>query len=226
MGQNVRVALFLADEQALFRQGLARQLSLYPDLDILGEAASDEEALAALQGLPPCVMVVCSLSLNPFQGVVRKVHHHLPAGSILAVADAKDTEAIFQAASSGAEALLPRGTGAESWAQTVRDVQRGTHPIDLDLAENPGVALRFLDEFEELFSQPGLTSLLIQLSPLEGEVLGRLALGMPLAEIGVSLHISPQDLHRHLTSIRRKLEANTGAQETVLALWGDKEESK
>ena len=226
MGQNVRVALFLADEQALFRQGLARQLSLYPDLDILGEAASDEETLAALQGLPPCVMVVCSLSLNPFQGVVRKVHHHLPAGSILAVADAKDTEAIFQAASSGAEALLPRGTGAESWAQTVRDVQRGTHPIDLDLAENPGVALRFLDEFQELFSQPGLTTLLIELSPLEGEVLGRLALGMPLAEIGVSLQTTPQDLHRHLTSIRRKLEANTGAHETVLALWGDKEERK
>jgi DNA-binding NarL/FixJ family response regulator len=226
MGQSGKVPLFLADEQALFRQGLARQLSLYPDLDILGETASDEEALAALQGLPPCAMVICSLSLTPFQGVVRKVHHHLPAGSILAVADAKDTEAIFQAASSGAEALLPRGTGAESWAQTVRDVQRGTHPIDLDLAENPGVALRFLDEFEELFSQPGLTPLLIQLSPLEGEVLGRLALGMPLAEIGESLQTSPQDLHRHLTSIRRKLEANTSAQETVLALWADKEEGK
>jgi DNA-binding NarL/FixJ family response regulator len=171
-------------------------------------------------------MVVCSLSLTPSQDLVRKVRHHLPADPVLAVSDVKDPEAIFQAASSGAEALLPRGTGAESWAQTVRDVQRGTHPIDRDLAENPGVALRFLDEFQELFSQPGLTSLLIQLSPLEGEVLGRLALGMPLAEIGVSLQTSPQDLHRHLTSIRRKLEANTGAQETVLALWGDKEERK
>jgi DNA-binding NarL/FixJ family response regulator len=226
MGQSGKVPLFLADEQALFRQGLARQLSLYPDLDILGEAASDEEALAALQGLPPCVMVVCSLSLTPFQGLVRKVHHHLPAGSILAVADVKDPEAIFQAASSGAEAILPRGTGAESWAQTVRDVHGGGHPIDRDLAENPEVARRFLDEFQELFSRPGLTTLLIDLSPLEGEVLRRLASWMPLAEIGVSLQITPQDLHRHLTSIRRKLEANTGAQETVLALWGDKEERK
>ncbi len=226
MGQNGRIALFLADEQALFRQGLARQLSLYPDLDILGEAASDEEALAALQGLPPCVMVVCSLSLTPFQGLVRKVHHHLPAGSILAVADVKDPEAVFQAASSGAEALLPRGTGAESWAQTVRDVHGGGHPIDRDLAENPEVARRFLDEFQELFSRPGLTSLLIQLSPLEGEVLRRLASWMPLEEISLSLQTTPEDLLRHLTSIRRKLEANTGAQETVLALWGDKEERK
>ena len=226
MGQNGRVALFLADEQALFRQGLARQLSLYPDLDILGEAASDEEALAALQALPPCVMVLCSLSLTPFQGLVRQMHRQFPAGSILAVADVKDPEAIFQAASSGAEALLPRGTGAESWAQTVRDVHGGGHPIDQDLAENPEVARRFLDEFKELFSRPGLTSLLIDLSPLEGEVLRRLARGMPLEEIGVSLQTSPQELHRHLTSIRRKLEANTGAQETVLALWGDKEERK
>src|SRR3972149_2220379 len=110
MGQNGKVLLFLADEQALFRQGLAHQLSLYPDLEILGEAASDEEALAALEALPPRVMVLCSLSLAPFQGLVRKVHRHLPGGSILAVADAKDPEAIFQAASSGAEALLPRGT--------------------------------------------------------------------------------------------------------------------
>jgi len=226
MGQNGRVALFLADEQALFRQGLARQLSLYPDLDILGEAASDEEALAALQGLPPCVMIVCSLSLNPYQGVVRKVHHHLPAGSILAVADVKDPEAIFQAAFSGAEALLPRGTGAEGWAQTIREVHRGGHPIDRDLAENPGVARRFLGEFQELLSRPGLTSLLIQLSPLEGEVLRRLSRGMPLAEISLSLQTTPQDLLRHLTSIRRKLEANTLSRETVLALWGDKEERK
>jgi len=47
-----------------------------------------------------------------------------------------------------------------------------------------------------------------------------------MAEISLSLQTSPQDLLRHLTSIRRKLEANTGAQETVLALWGDKEERK
>ena len=224
MGHNGKVPLFLADEQALFRQGLAHQLSLYPDLDILGEAASDEEALAALQALPPCVMVVCSLSLTPFQGLVRQMHRQFPAGSILAVADVKDPEAIFQAAFSGAEALLPRGTRAEGWAQTIREVHRGGHPIDRDLAENPGVARRFLGEFQELLSRPGLTSLLIQLSPLEREVLRRLARGMPLAEISLSLQTTPQDLLRHLTSIRRKLEANTGAQETVLALWGDKEE--
>jgi DNA-binding NarL/FixJ family response regulator len=226
MGQNGKVPLFLADEQALFRQGLAHELSLYPDFDILGEAASDEEALAALQSLPPCVMVVCSLTLTPFQGLVRNVRRHLPAGSILAVADVKDPKAIFQAASSGAEALLPRGTGAESWAQTVREVHRGGHPIDRDLAENPEVARRFMGEFQELFSQPGLTSLLIKLSPHEEAVLNGLALGMALPQVEASLQLTPQDIHRHITSIRRKLEANTGAQETVLALWGDKEERK
>ena len=224
MGQNGKVPLFLADEQALFRQGLAHELSLYPDLDILGEAASDEEALAALQALPPRVMVLCSLSLTPFQGLVRKVHRHLPAGSIVAVADFKDPEAIFQAASSGAEALLPRGTGKEGWAETIREVHRGGHPIDRDLAEDPRVARRFLGEFQELFSRPGLTSLLIDLSPLEGEVLRRLASWMPLEEISLSLQTNPQDLLRHITSIRRKLEANSFYQETALALRGDKQE--
>jgi DNA-binding NarL/FixJ family response regulator len=224
MAQNGRVALFLADEQALFRQGLAHQLSLYPDLDILGEAASDEEALAAIQGLPPSVIMVCSLSLTPFQGLVRKVHHQLPAGSVLAVSDVKDPEAVFQAASSGASALLPRGTGAENWARTIREVQQGGHPIDLDVAEDPRVARRFLHEFEGLLSRPGLASLLIHLSPVEGEVLQRLAGGMPLEEIGLYMNATPQALHRHLTSIRRKLEANTSAREAVLALWGDRED--
>ena len=222
MGQNGRVALFLADEQALFRQGLAHQLSPYPDLDILGEAASDEEALAALQGLPPCVMVVCSLSLTPSQDLVRKVRHHLPADPVLAVSDVKDPEAIFQAASSGAEAILPRGTTAEGWAQTIREVHRGAHPIDHDLAQDSRVARRFLDKFEELFSHPGLSSLFTPLTPREEAVLNGLALGMGLTEVEASLQLTPQDLHRHLTSIRRKLESNTSAQEAVLALWGDK----
>ncbi len=44
--------------------------------------------------------------------------------------------------------------------------------------------------------------------------------------IGNFLRISEQTVKNHLTSIRRKLEANTCAQETVLALWGDKEERK
>ena len=226
MGQNGKVPLFLADEQALFRQGLAHQLSLCPDMDVLGEAESDEEALAALEALPPCVTILCSLSLTPFQNPVRKMHRRFPAGSILAVADVKDPEAIFEAASSGAEALLPRGTGAKGWAQTIRGVHRGGHPIDLDLAEDHRVARRFLREFQELSSRPGLTSLLIHLSPMEQEILRRLARGMPLEEISLSLQATPRDLLRHITSIRRKLEANTFSQETALALWGDKEERK
>ena len=222
MGQNGKVALFLVDEQALFRQGLAHQLSLYPDLDILGEAASDEEALAALQGLPPCVMVVCSLT--HFHNLVRKVRRHFPADPILAVSDVKDPEAIFQAASLGAEAILPRGIGAESWAQTIREVHRGAHPIDLDLAEDPRVAWRFLGEFQRLFSCPGLVSLLTPLSLHEEAVLSRLALGMALPQVEASQQLTPQDLRRHLTSIRRKLEANIAVQEAVRALWGDREE--
>jgi len=226
MGQNGRVALFLADEQALFRQGLVHQLSLYPDLDIVGEAASGEEALAALQGLPPCVMVVCSLSLTPFQGLVRKVRRQLPAGLVLAVSDVKDPEAIFQAASSGAEAVLPRAAGPESWAQTIREVHRGSHPIDLDLTGDPQVARRLLDQFEALFSCQGLAAILIPLSPQEESVLNGLTLGMALTEVEASLQLTPKDLHRHLTSIRCKMESNTAAQEAVLAIWGDTQERK
>jgi DNA-binding NarL/FixJ family response regulator len=223
MGQNGRVALFLADEQALFRQGLAHQLSLYPDLDIVGEAASDEEALAALQGLPPCVMVICSLSLTPSRGLVREVRRHLPAGSVLAVSDVKDPEAIFQAASSGAEAVLPRGTASEGWAQTIREVHGGGHPIDLDLTGDPQVARRVLDQFEALFSRPGLATILTPLSYQEETVLNGLALGMGLTEVEANLQLTPQDLRRHLTSVRRKLESNTSAQ---VALWGDTQERK
>jgi len=223
MGTSGKVSVFLADEQALFRQGLARELSPYPDLDIMGEAASVDEALADLQELPPCVMLICSLSLAHFQDLVRTVRRYVPADHILAVADARDHEAIFQAAISGADALLPRTTGAGTWAQTVREVHLGGHPIDNDLAEHPRVARRFLDKFQELLANPGLSSLFTPLTPREAEVLRFLAEGTPLEEISLSLQATPRDIIRHLTSIRRKLEANGFAQETAQALRAGRE---
>jgi DNA-binding NarL/FixJ family response regulator len=218
MGTSGKVSVFLADEQTFFRQGLARELSPYPDLDIMGEAASVDETLAALQCLPPCVLLVCSLTLTHFHDLARKVRHHLPADRILAVADARDPEAIFQAAISGADALLPRTTSAGTWAQTVREVHQGGHPIDNDLAEHPRVARRFLDKFQELLANPGLSSLFTPLTPREAEVLRFLAEGTPLEEISLSLQATPRDLIRNLTSIRRKLEDNSFARETVQAL--------
>jgi DNA-binding NarL/FixJ family response regulator len=222
MAQNAKIPLFIADEQALFRQGLAHKLSLYPDLEVLGVAASEEEAMAALQGLPPCVMVVCSLTLSPFQDLLRRVRRQLPSASILAVADASNPEAIFQAASSGAQALLSRSTPAESWAKTISEVNCGGHPIDRDLAD-PRVARRLLGKFQELSSQPGLASILTTLATREADLLRSLAQGTPLEEIGQSLQAATQDLRRYLTSIRRKLEVNSLARETALALRGGKE---
>ncbi len=64
------------------------------------------------------------------------------------------------------------------------------------------------------------------LSHRELEVLKYVADGNSNKMIGNFLRISEQTVKNHLTSIRRKLEANTCAQETVLALWGDKEERK
>jgi len=218
-----KIAVFLADEQALFRHGLARELSPYTDLDIMGEAASDDETMADLQELPPCVMLICSLSLAHFQDLARKVRRYAPSDHILAVADATDPEAIFQAAMSGADALLPRTTSAATWAQTVREVHLGGHPIDRDLAEHPRVARLLLDSFQELIANPKLPSLFTPLTTREAEVLRFLAEGTPLDEISRTLQTTPRDIIRNLTSIRRKLEANGFAQETANALRAHRE---
>ena len=89
-GEGKTIPLFLADEQELYRQGLRQDLSRQAGIEVLGEAATGEEALAQLESLPPEVVVVCSFTLPGFSHLVRQVQRRVPSAAIVALAEKKD----------------------------------------------------------------------------------------------------------------------------------------
>ena len=219
-GEGKTIPLFLADEQELYRQGLRQDLSRQAGIEVLGEAATGEEALAQLESLPPEVVVVCSFTLPGFSHLVRQVQRRVPSAAIVALAEKKDGQDIFQALSAGAVALLTRGAGGEGWARTIREASEGEIPITRDVAETPAVARLLLQEFQGLQQHPALVPLLVRLCSREERILTQLAGGLPLQDIASALGADPQVLLRSLASVCRKLVANGHVQQAALALRG------
>ncbi len=100
----------------------------------------------------------------------------------------------------------------------VRRVARGEYPINNSLATRPQVAEDVLHQFQNLSLRPEEENLVSPLTPREKKILEYVAEGYFNKEIAVRLGISEQTVKNHVTSILRKLNANSRTEAVVQAI--------
>ena len=143
-----KVTVFLADWQVLFREGIHFTLSGEEDIDVIGEATANEEALNFIEANPPRVAV-----LNADRGkpsgidVTRRIKQNLPSVSVVLVLDSDDEEQLFSAIKCGASACLTKDIDPDELVNIIRKVAQDAYPISEALLR-PGIASRVIDEFE------------------------------------------------------------------------------
>ena len=207
MTEPVRVAL--VDDHHVVRRGLRTYLESFPDLEIIGEASSGEEALRHIELWLPDVVVMDLLMPGGMDGVetIRHIRQLTPHTQIIALTSYTDDARVIAVLRAGAIGYVRKDAAPDVLLAAIRAAARGQSLLD------PAVAGAVLQELSHE-ERPAVASL----SEREREVLRRLALGYTNREIAEELMVSSETVKTHVGNILAKLHLVHRTQAVVYAL--------
>ncbi|HZU69054.1 MAG TPA: response regulator transcription factor [Ktedonobacteraceae bacterium] len=205
-----KISLLITDDHALVRQGIRAFLELQPDLNVVGEAGSGEEAVRMVAELAPDV-VLMDLVMPGIGGVeaTRQVKQASPHSQIIVLTSYHEDEYIFPALRAGALSYVLKDVGPDELADIVRKAARGESVL------HPRVASRVVEELRG--TRRDTPNLFTDLSDRELEVLRLIADGLSNAEIAEKLVISEKTVKGHVSNILGKLHMMDRTQAAVYA---------
>ncbi|MEM8639234.1 MAG: response regulator transcription factor [Cyanobacteria bacterium P01_G01_bin.54] len=204
------IRLLLADDQPIFRQGLAALLSLEADLEVVGEANHGEEAIALTETLQPDIILM-DVRMPLCNGVqaTRAIHTRYPWMRILVLTTFDDDESVFQSLQAGALGYLLKSTPAPKVAAAIRSLHQGYSQLGPTIAPKvfsqlPPQPEREKPEYHTQFNQREL------------DILKLLGQGKSNREIATTLNLTEGTIKNHLTNIFCQLDVRD---RTQAALW-------
>src|SRR5437868_1832265 len=205
-----KISLMITDDHALVRQGIRAFLELQPDIAVVGEAESGEEAVPMSAELVPDV-VLMDLVMPGMGGVeaTRQVKQASPHSQVIVLTSYHEDEYIFPALRAGALSYVLKDVGPDELAETVRKAAAGESVL------HPRVASRVVQEIRG--AKRDTPNLFIELSDRELEVLRLIADGLSNADIADKLVISEKTVKGHVSNILSKLHMMDRTQAAVYA---------
>ena len=121
-----RIRILIADDHALFREGLRALFSALPDIDVVGEAAEGEAAITQVDALQPDV-VLMDINMPGVNGIeaTRRILSRHPNLGIIMVTMLEDDASVFAAMRAGARGYVLKGAHHDEILQAIRAVATG-----------------------------------------------------------------------------------------------------
>jgi len=210
---TIRVAI--ADDQELVRSGLRTIVESEPDLEVVGEAADGQAAVALARNQRPAVMLM-DVRMPGLGGIdATKLIHgdEHSATRVLMLTTFDLDEYVYDAIKAGASGFLLKDTPGEDIVIAIRQVAHGA-----DALLSPAVTRRLIERFARERAAPTVTSRqLADLTPRELEVMKRVAQGLSNSEIAGTLTLSQATVKTHVARILMKLDLRDRVQVVVVA---------
>ena len=193
--------ILIVDDHPVVRQGIKLMVNAQPDLTVVGEAQTEQDARRLVRELRPDALVV-DLSLDQGDGfnVVRDVNAHFP--HIRVLVQSMHDEAVYaeRLLSQGASGYIMKQAATDQLITALRAVLRGERFISETLKAN--LAQRDSDEGDSAS----------RLSARELQVISLIGQGLGTREIAENLSLSVKTVETHRLTIKRKLALDTNAQ--------------
>jgi DNA-binding NarL/FixJ family response regulator len=208
------IRVLLADDHALFREGLAGIIAAQPDFEVVGEAGDGLEASVKARELAPD-LILMDISMPGCDGLeaTRRIKRELPATTIVMLTVRDEDEKLFEAVCSGAQGYLLKSIRSRGMLAMLRRAVQG------EAALTPAMAGRMLEEFRRLSQRaPELSEdEVATLTPREQEVLSLVAEGKADKEIAEALYLSLHTVKSHMRNILAKLHVSSRYEAAQLA---------
>jgi len=197
----------LVDDHPVVREGLRGMLEAEPDLTVVGEAGSGEEAVAQARVVEADVILM-DLRMRDLDGVgaTERILAESSRARVVVLTTYETDADILRAVEAGASGYLLKDASRADLAGAIRAAARGETVLA------PSVAGRLVNRVRRPATQT--------LSGREVEVLALVAKGLTNADIGRALHISEATVKTHLLRTFGKLGVSdrTAAVTTAMAL--------
>ena len=207
--------ILIADDHALFREGLVALLNAQEDLTVVGEAANGLDALQKARALQPH-LVLMDINMPDYDGLdaAMAIKQEMPQVKVMMLTMLSDDEHLFNAIKGGAEGYMLKNVSAREMLEGIRAVFRG------EVALSPMMAARIVREFarEPVWARGADAPVVEELSAREQEVLRLAAGGARNKEIAAALSISEHTAKAHMRSILDKLHVQSRAEAAAYAL--------
>ena len=199
------ISVLLVDDHLVVRSGLRALLGTQPDLEVVAEAASGEEALDLVEHLAPAVVVMDLAMGAGMDGIeaIRLLRQRNSRQAILVFTTYDSDADIVRAVDAGAMGYLLKDANPDEIFAAIRGAVQGRSVMSAPVASRLFQQLRNPDEV---------------LTPREAELLSLLTEGLSNRELGQRLFISEATVKTHLAHIYAKLGVETRAAAIATAI--------
>lgn len=209
-----KIKILLADDHALFREGLRSLLDDQDDIEIVGEAEDGLEAIKLVPQLNPTI-VLMDINMPVINGVeaTRVILRDNQQVDVIILTMYPQDEHVFEALKAGAKAYLLKDTRSRKLLEVIRNVSKGQAVIDAEMTA------RLLNEFRRLADQNEPKPAKIEeLTDQERKILTFVADGASNKDIAVELNLSERTIKNYLSVIFQKLQVNNRTEAAIRAM--------
>lgn len=205
------IKVLIVDDHALVRMGIRRLLEDLPDMDVVAEAESGEEALVLVKTHKPDVVLLdLKLKVPGIDGweVTRRLKKSNPQVKIIAVTAMCAEPLPSRVLQLGAMGYLTKESGAEEMALAIRKVARGDKYLSAEIAQRMAI-----NSLEAVQGSP-----FDALSEREMQVMFMITSGMDVQDIADRLFLSSKTINGYRYRMFEKLAIKNDVELTYLAM--------
>jgi two-component system invasion response regulator UvrY len=201
-----RIAVMLVDDHAVVRMGFRLLIEAAPDMRVVAEAESGEDAVRSIEEARADV-VILDISMPGIGGLeaVHRILARAPQARILVLSAHEDAMHARRVLKAGAAGYLTKRSAAEALIEAIREVFQGRSFLE------PQIARQL--ELQQATADP-----LERLSEKEFKVFLALAGGQSVQDIAAVMSLSPSTVGTHLYNIKQKLGAANTAELALIAM--------
>ncbi|MFB6706734.1 response regulator [Streptomyces sp. NPDC056333] len=208
------IRVFLLDDHEVVRRGVQDLLDAEPDIKVVGDVGTADQALARGPALRPDVAIL-DVRLPDGDGIAvcRELRCRIPELACLMLTSYADDEALLNAIMAGAAGYVLKEIKSSDLVAAVRTLASGRSTLDPATTARLMACLRE----EEAAAEQEEDDALSGLSPQEKDVLALIGEGMTNGQIGKRLYLSEKTVKNHVSRLLAKLGVERRIQAAVLA---------